>query len=256
MTAQPPDVLLTGRHELDVASIESLRLADFRGARLENFIAELYRYAWPVMLAAIRTGSIAHIQTGVPHLSISADERQLLHDSPHEREELALASIARAEPRFVASLKAGRWDPTKGRSLRSFFIGACAQAFWQEYALWSDQRRRQLKAIANLARSRPASACDEFAADPATQHAQREAVELLLAKARKKSPELEAICLGLLTGMTAVEVAGELGYSGRAVEGRLYQFRKVAWNLVRGGRIDPALVPGSRARITRELARR
>jgi hypothetical protein len=208
------------------------------------------------MLDAIRTGSIVGIQTGVPHRSIPADERQLLHDSAQEREELALACIARAAPKLVASLKAGKWDPSKGRSLRSFFIGACAQAFWQEYALWSDQRRRQLRVIVNLARSRPASICDEFADDLEEQRSRQEAVKLLLAKARKKSPELEAICLGLLSGLTAVEVAGKLGYSDRAVEGRLYQFRKVAWDLVRGGRIDPALVPGSRARIARELAGR
>jgi hypothetical protein len=256
MSTQPTAVQLPGHHDQDVEDVDCLRLAEFSGTRFENFISELYRYAWPVMLVAIRTGSIAHIQTGVPHPSIPADERQLLHDSPQEREELALASIARAEPRFIESLKAGRWDPAKGRSLRSFFIGACAQAFWQEYALWSDRRRRQLKAITNLARSRPASTWDAFEDDLATQYGQREAVELLLGKAKKKSPELEAICLGLLSGKTSVEVARELGYSDRAVEGRLYQFRKVAWNLVRSGRIDPALVPGSRARIARELARR
>jgi predicted DNA-binding protein (UPF0251 family) len=81
-----------------------------------------------------------------------------------------------------------------------------------------------------------------------------QAVELLLAKAKRKSPELEAILRCLLSGMTAAEAASKLGYSERAVEGRLYQFRKTAWGLVRGGRIDPSLVPGSRARIARELA--
>ena len=197
-------------------------------------------------------GSIVSIQTGLPPRSIPADVRQLLHDSSPEREGLALDSIARAVPRFITSLRSGRWDPSKGRSLRTFFIGACAYAFWQEYDLWSAQRRRRLAAIWRLASvdGEPCGLTDELE----ERHDCREAVRLLLEKARKKSLELEAILQCLLTGMTAAEAASKLGYSERAVEGRLYQFRKTAWGLVRSGRIDPSLVPGSRARLARELA--
>lgn len=245
-----------GRHDADAATIDDLSAAAFQGARYDALVTELYRYAWPVMLDMIRTGNIATIPTVIPHSTISPDERQVLHDSAAEREELALAAIARAEPRFKASLKAGHWDPSAGRSLRSYFIGACAQAFWPEFKLWRARRRRHLLAIKNLQNSSPAQAHDDLADDPELEHSRREAVELLLNKARKRSPELEAICIGLHNGMTASEVASQLGCSSRAVEGRLYQFRKAAWDLVRAGRIDPALVPGSRARIARELSRR
>jgi DNA-directed RNA polymerase specialized sigma24 family protein len=85
-------------------------------------------------------------------------------------------------------------------------------------------------------------------------HERRQAVELLLARTARRSPELEAILQCLLSGMTAAETASRLGYTERAVEGRLYQFRKTAWGLVRSGRIDPSLVPGSRARLARERA--
>ena len=165
-----------------------------------------------------------------------------------------MASIGRAERKFKASLKRHFWDPAKGRSLRSYFIGACAQAFWEEYAAWSDRRRRQLRAIANLAACRNV-AHDEFADDPEMRQSRQDAVALLLAKAKRRSPELEAICLGLLSGLTAVELAEKLGYSDRAIELRLYHFRLAAWDLVRSGRIDPAVVPGSRARIARRLAK-
>ena len=60
----------------DLALIEELRLANFSGPRYDAFINDLYRYAWPVMLAAIRTGSIVSIKTSVPHRSIPADELQ------------------------------------------------------------------------------------------------------------------------------------------------------------------------------------
>jgi hypothetical protein len=245
-----------GRHDIDVATVKDLRVTGFSGPRYEAFIADLYRYAWPVLLSMIRTGKITSIETAIPHGTISADDLQVLHDSAGEREELALASIARAEPRFKASLKAGHWDPGKGRGLKSYFIGACAQAFWPEYKLWSARRRRLRLALASLDRSRPAPIYDELADDPAERQGRHEAVKLLLQKASKKSPELEAICLGLRNGMTCVEIADQLGYSVRAIEGRLYQLRKTAWGLVRAGRIDPALVPGSRARIARELTKR
>ena len=241
------------RHEADLAAVERVRLADFRGPTYEAFIADLYRYAWPVMLDAIRTGSIVNIHTGVARNGIPSDERQLLHDSSTEREDLALASIARAVPKFTATLRAGRWDPAKGRSLRSFFIGACAYSFWHEYELWSAERRRQLRAI--MGQVRLASKASVLAECLEDHHEYRQAVELLLAKARSRSLELEAILLCLLSGMTAVEVAGKLGYSERAIEGRMRQFRKTAWGLVRSGRIDPSLVPGSRAQATRELAK-
>jgi hypothetical protein len=241
-------------NDADLALIEELRLARFSGPRYDAFIDGLYRYAWPVMLAAIRTGSIVSIGTAVPHRTIPADELQLLHDSAEEREELALASIGRAERKFKVSLKRHFWDPAKGRSLRSYFIGACAQAFWEEYAAWSDRRHRQLRAIANLAARRDL-AHDEFADDPEMRQSQQDAVELLLAKAKRWSPELEAICVGLRSGLTAAELAEKLGYSDRAIESRLYHFRWAAWDLVRSGRIDPAVVPGSRARIARKLAK-
>jgi hypothetical protein len=250
MTIILPDSKLLSCDEADLATVECLRLANFRGPRYESFVADLYRYAWPVMLHKIRTASITSIQTGLPHRSIPADERQLLHDSSSEREDLALDSIARAMPKFVTSLRVGIWDPAKGRSLRSFFICACAQAFWREYDVWSAQRRKQLRAIAHVVRSDPARGI--VTDDLEDQHGRLQAVEFLLAKASKKSPELEAILRCLRSGMTAAEAATKLGYSERAVEGRLYQFRKTAWGLVRAGRIDPSLVPGSRARLARE----
>ena len=240
--------------DADLVLIEELRLANFSGPRYDAFIDGLYRYAWPVMLAAIRTGSIVSIGTAVPHRTIPADELQLLHDSAEEREELALASIGRAERKFKVSLRRHFWDPAKGRGLRSYFIGACAQAFWEEYAVWSNARRRQLRAIANLAACRD-GAHDEFADDLEMRQSRQDAVRLLLAKAKRRSPELEAICIGLRSGLTAAELAEKLGYSDRAIEARLYHFRLAAWDLVRSGRIDPAAVPGSRARIARKLAK-
>lgn len=246
------DKPLLSRHEADLATVARLRDVGFQGPVYESFIKDLYIYAWPVMLSTIRTGSIVSIQTGLPPRSIPADVRQVLHDSSPEREDLALDSIARAVPKFMASLKSGRWDPAKGRGLRTFFIGACVYAFWQEYDLWVVERRNRLAAIARLASvdGDPCGSTDDLEA----RHDCREAVELLLEKAVQKSPELGAILRCLLAGMTAAEAARELGYSERAVEGRLYQFRKTAWDLVRRGRIDPSLVPGSRARLARDLA--
>jgi hypothetical protein len=245
--------LSLSQHDADRAVVERARLAGFSGPTYETLIADLYAYAWPVMLGAIRTGSIVSIKTALPKRTIPVDDRQVLHDSSAEREDLALSSIASAIPRFTESLRAGRWDPAKGRGLRTYFIAACAYAFWHEYDLWSAQRRRQLQAVLRLARDPSA---DGLRLDRLEDHQEyRQAAELLLSKARRKSPDLEAILQCLLRGMTAAETAYQLGYTERAVEGRMYQFRKTAWGLVRSGQIDPELVPGSRARDTRALPR-
>jgi hypothetical protein len=248
------DSLRLSQHQADIAIVERVRLADFRGPTYEALISDLYRYAWPVMLDAIRTGSITSIQTGLPQRrTISGDDRQLLHDSSAEREDLALASIARAVPKFREALRRGHWDPDKGRSLRAYFIGACAYAFWHEYDQWSAQRRRQLRAVLRLAQD---PSVEGVIFDRLADHQEyREAAELLLTRARKKSVDLEVILQCLLSGMTPAEVAYKLGYSERAIEGRMYQFRKTAWGLVRSGRIDPALVPGSRAQVARGLVK-
>jgi hypothetical protein len=249
MVSQPSVKPALSAHEADCATVERVRLADFRGPACEGLIADLYRYAWPVMLDAIRTGSIGAIPTPLPHRNIPSDECQLLHDSSEEREDLALASIARALPRFIKALRSGQWDPAKGRSLKSYFIGACVFAFWHEYELWSSQRRRHLRAVLRLAQEPAAAGLLLDRVEDGEEY--RQAAELLLAKAGKKSPDLEVILRCLLSGMTPSEVASELGYSERALEGRMYQFRKTAWGLVRSGRIDPALVPGSRVQAAR-----
>lgn len=253
MSSPAPISLTLSPHEADRAAVERLRLADFQGPVYEDLIADLYGYAWPVMLDAIRTGRIVAIQTPLPKRAIPAGDRQILHDSSEEREELALASIARAVPKFIESLRRERWDPAKGRSLKSYFIGACAYAFWHEYDLWSSQRRRHMQALLRLTQERSA---EGLALERVEDHEEyRQAAEILLAKAKKKSPNLEVILRCLLSGMTPAEVASRLGYSERALEGRMYQFRKTAWGLVRAGRIDPTLVPGSRAQADRGLAR-
>jgi hypothetical protein len=201
-------------------------------------------------------GQIAHMRTSFPHGSISADEQQVLHDSSGEREDLALAIIERAERQFKESLRSGKWNPTAGASLKTYFIGACAQAFWPELRRWRARRRKHRLMIARLSSQHPHHAHDEFADDLELQHSRQYAVKLLQEKARKRSPELDTILEGLKNGLTLAEVGNLLGCTDRAVEGRLYQFRKTAWGLVRDGRIDPALIPGSRARLARDLARR
>lgn len=238
-------------HAADAAVVTELAASGFAGAQYEALIVELYRYAWPVMLDLIRTGKISFLPTKIPHSAISPDEQQVLHDSAVEREELALAAIGQGELRFRRSLKAGRWDPTAGRSLKSYFVGACTLEFWPEFNNWRAKRQKHLRTIKNLQASYPTVAHDHLADDPELSHSRREAVNLLLAKAKRRSPELEAICIGLQNGLTASELADRMGCSSRAIEGRLYQLRKTAWGLVRSGHIDPALVPGSRASASR-----
>ena len=75
------DEPLLSRHEADLAAVARVSRANFHGPVFESFINDLYKYAWPVILDAIRTGTIVTIQTGLPPRIIPADERQLSRDS-------------------------------------------------------------------------------------------------------------------------------------------------------------------------------
>ena len=68
MISPTTDVLALSQHEADLAIVERVRLDGFRGVAYEGLIDDLYRYAWPVMLAAIRNGSIVSIKTSLPKM--------------------------------------------------------------------------------------------------------------------------------------------------------------------------------------------
>lgn len=138
----------------------------------------------------------------------------------------------------------GALAPDKGASLSTYFIGACARGFWTAYRDWHQARTRHLRLIAAL----PTVNIEDAGTHDLDLRQDHQTVLRTILK--KATPEQKAICAGLLQDKTQAEIGDDLGLTARGVEGRMYQLRRTSWDLVRRGRIDPALVPGSRAADT------
>jgi hypothetical protein len=222
--------------------LADLRSADFQGPLMQQFTDDLWLYGWDVLRGLVRKGTISQVRTGMPHRAFTAADRQTLHDSAELRDGLVMEALAWAIPKFVRLLKRGKWSPEKGASLSSYFTGTCASGFWLAYGRWHDDRVRTLRALEGLT-----ALPEREVPDVTLPSQQRNAIRAILKTA---SPEQQAICWGVLQDKTQAQIGAELGLSARAVEGRMYQLRTKAWRLVKRGKVDAALVPGSRASLS------
>ncbi|HEU0129759.1 MAG TPA: hypothetical protein VFQ85_02060 [Mycobacteriales bacterium] len=94
----------------------ALRAEGFRGAGYDALRDEHWLYAYPILLKAIRTGSIVARCRGVGSpVSLSPDDRLALHTNRDERVALAVDTLIDAERYFrAASLGREKWDGSRG----------------------------------------------------------------------------------------------------------------------------------------------
>lgn len=146
--------------------------------------------------------------------------------TPEEGFELALETVAKAIVTFRDNvLKPGRWKPSRGATLKTFFIGQCVYQFPNIYRRWQaseDNERlvtQQVRAMDPEA-FRSTSKVDEVA------HARRE-----LAKLAAKAPDDPAVLrFARRLGYSFEELAEISGATVRALEGRLYRAGKKKGN--------------------------
>ncbi len=151
---------------------------------------------------------------------------------PHEggldretRTDLATDTVVAALPAFLAVLKENRWDPTKGASLKTYFLGKCKWEFLNVYKKW--QRLHESPNLELLADEMTTFVDPDAAAGPADQallsrEQQRAVLALSTDKARR------AFSLADM-GYSHEEIAEQLGVAdAKAVENLLvYQRRRV-----------------------------
>jgi len=120
----------------DVDLVTWLAMQGFTGPDYTLFATELAKYGNAVIIAWIRRGLIlARVR-----------ERGLggLHEPPpgalnrpDVAEELAGETVAKALHYFREKVLIGkRWDPTKGASIKTFFVGQCLFQFANVYRYW------------------------------------------------------------------------------------------------------------------------
>jgi RNA polymerase sigma factor (sigma-70 family) len=221
------------QHAADRKLFEVVCAERFAGRRWRRMGDDLVRYGLAVMDAWMRSGYVFSKvdEIGRPLVHTDTEMLELARDRDL-REELCAETVARALKNFRDQALAGRgWHPDGGASLTTFFVGACMQAFNNEFRRWSRHERRW----GHSRSSEPQNLIDrggELAevqrgphlfADPARAAADEDHMHRVL----NELIDVErAIVVLTDEGYSQEEIGEVLGISERAVEGRLYRLRQ------------------------------
>ncbi|MEU8569851.1 hypothetical protein AB0C51_16095 [Streptomyces pathocidini] len=183
---------------------------------------ELARYGIAVLYSWIVDGSL---QSRIRRLSGHAVHLSSEHLADHDGlSELVHTTVAVALRQFRRRALAGTgWQPEKGASVRTFFIGRCLLSFPNEYRRWVREQRQwgplppvPLREAEHLAARDPLSRPEELVIDRRTVHA-------LLVEA---DPRTRRALVGLLYGYPQAVIAAELGMTIKSIEMLLYRHRR------------------------------
>ncbi|PVW02984.1 RNA polymerase sigma factor [Microbacterium sp. Gd 4-13] len=217
---------LAGDRDLAAA----LQASGYRGRNYELFANEIAKYGWAVIRAWIYKGQI---RGEVKRKGFGALEPEPRHGSMIEdAESLADETVVLALSGFRDKvLVPGKWDPSKGASLRTFFVGQCLLQFSNVYKRW---RREELRSYAEPQAPPPAAAwADDFEESPSTPAAPdaSEAAhikdELRRAFGSIKDERVRsAFYLSVTHGFTHAEIGEKLGMTAKAVESAIARARQ------------------------------
>ena len=171
----------------------------------------------------------AWIATNVIRERVAERARKKLAKPPtaltqHDAEDLAADTIARVLEKFrVDVLGAGTWNPKKGASLKTFWIGYCVLKYPDLYDRWCTQQRHWIQGLelAEHDADRPPDLCYQ---DPARQHDLADVVNEAL---RSVGSNATAKVLVLQeAGYSHAEIAELLDTTVKAIESRIHRHRK------------------------------
>jgi DNA-directed RNA polymerase specialized sigma24 family protein len=201
----------------DADLVNELRQLNFAGPLYEVFEEVLARYGLSVTRAWIRQGAIFGKcrEKGISGL---AEAPPGALTKPDVAEQLAGETVAQALRGFHDTvLVPGRWDPARGASLKTFFIGQCLIRFVTVYRLWLHTEvypNLQERLVDDLAVfDRPASGGP--GADPADLAVIQQEIDIVLADAPARTKTMLVL---LAAGYTQADVANMLNLSQNAVQ--------------------------------------
>lgn len=192
-----------------------LALLGFAGREWDAFVRVLVDYGIQVFRSWLRTGKVfAECRhTGPRHRFRDSDEI----------EEITGEIVAEAIAGFRKDvLIPGTWDPTKGASLRTYFIGNCKLRFANVYRRWVAEAQRVPKDVdagkirAELEHQRAPRVPTEVAAELQRQ-------DRLL-----QSDTIERLHALGAAGYTNAEIAAIDGKTKNAIDARLHRAREKA----------------------------
>ena len=217
---------LAGDRELAAA----LQAGGYRGRNYELFANEIAKYGWAVIRGWIYKGQI---RSEVKRKGFGAlDPEPRLGSMIEDAESLADETVVLALNAFRDQvLVPGKWDPAKGASLRTFFVGQCLLQFSNVYKRW---RREELRSYAEPhAPPHTTDWVDEFEGDlsaPVAPDASEAAYikdELRRAFGSIKDERVRsAFYLSVTHGFTHAEIGEKLDMTAKAVESAIARARQ------------------------------
>jgi hypothetical protein len=131
--------------------------------------------------------------------------------------------------RFRREIECGRWDPRKGASLKTYFIGSCLFAFEKVYGTRiRDMKRDHVVDRAGLRQDLEALMqirAGLIGRDPETHAVKHDEAVRAMRKAKKRDEQLSTALARIAIGDSHAEAAVVAGISPKALEGRLRRFR-------------------------------
>lgn len=209
-----PEANNLARLEADQALLFSVSTEGFEGPAWREVARALAEYGFAVMRAWIRSGVVFQQlrRKGISGKTLTTPPDGI---SAHDAAELAHDSVADGIIHFRDHvLKAGVWDPSRGASIATFFIGDCLLRFPNLYRTW--RRHRQELEIAFPEDLSPRDS------DPAIEVIGREGVVDLMTRLDERS---RRIVLMRARGYSVREIAALTATTTKSVEGRLYRVR-------------------------------
>lgn len=201
----------------DVDLVTWLALQGFTGRDYELFATELAKYGNSVIIAWILRGLIfAKVRErgfgGLPEAPTGSLNRDVAT-------ELAGETVAKALHYFREKvLLTRRWDPTRGASIKTFFIGQCLIQFANVYRFW---HKNEL--FDHAVETPEQDLAAHRSIDPADLAAVRAEIDTALAAMPERT---RAVMLLTAEDWTQAEIAERLGTTRKAVERALSYYRE------------------------------
>lgn len=206
------------RLNADLEVINDLRIDGFAGPRWETFAHILLGYSFQVLTTWIRRGVIFEkcVQKGIRHFSGTPRLPRFPYD---EAEDLTQEVLREAIDHFrVDVLIPGKWDPRKGASLKTYFIGQCLLRFPGCYARWYSRYAKHASA-----RRTGVVRLDISQADPATLAIRRARIAHAL---HDLDPETRVIVELRAQKFRLDEIAELMETSVPAIKSKLHRLKK------------------------------
>lgn len=221
------------RRMADQALLQILASGGFEGRRYDEFVTELVRYAVSVLRGWMYSGSIFKL-LAKRGFGLHPDDVELeaLHRDDDLRQELAMMTVALALPRFrQQALVEGGWTFEGGASVTTYFMGACAYDFPNEFRRWRAGNGRQDRAIAKQRNHSVETA------HPSVESTVLGAERVIDHLAAIKGDKTKLAVILTMEGYSQEEIAELLDeVSARAIEGLMYRWRQKAKQKEEGDR--------------------